>query len=281
MNPSRLCAMALLLAVALLAPRAAHAARSYDSCTGFIESVPAVITTQGTWCLRRNFATTLQDGAAIEIKAGNVTLDCNDFKLGDGDAPAGTRAIGIRASGQINTTVRNCIVRAFHTGIVIEDAQGASIEDNRTDGSRHQGIHATGKDVRVVRNSVLDTGRDNGESEVYGIRASGDIIDNTVTLLKAYGSAASATGIDQVDATPADIRGNRVRELSLQTNDGTVVGIAGNTGSSIVDNQVLQGAETHGLAIHGGAFCTGNVSRLYDVAISDCGKTVDNVALNR
>lgn len=279
MNLSRLCAMALLLAVAMLAPRAAQAARSYDSCTGFIESVPAVITTQGTWCLRRNFATTLENGAAIEIKAGNVTLDCNDFKLGDGNASSATRAIGIRATGQINTTVRNCIVRAFHTGIVIEDAQGASVEDNRTDASRHQGIHATGEDVRVVRNSVLDTGRDNGESDAYGIRSSGDIVDNTVTLVTAYGDAASVTGIDQVDATPADIRGNRVREVSLQ-GSGTVVGIAGNAGSSIVGNQVLQAAPTHGLAIYGGAFCTDNVSRLYDVAIDGCGQTADNVALS-
>jgi hypothetical protein len=115
---------------------------------------------------------------------------------------------------------------------------------------------------------------------VYGIRASGDIVDNTVTVLKAYGSPASATGIDQVDATPAEIRGNRVRELSLQGNGGTVVGIAGNAGSSIVDNRVLQGTETHGLAIYGGAFCTDNVSRLYDVAIDGCAQAADNVALN-
>jgi hypothetical protein len=41
-----------LLCLALLGyTGAASAAETYDNCTGFITSLPAVITRQGTWCM--------------------------------------------------------------------------------------------------------------------------------------------------------------------------------------------------------------------------------------
>lgn len=65
----------------------ALAAESYDGCVGFIDAVPAVITTQGTWCLRKDIATSMSGINAIEIQVSNVTIDCNGFKLG-GSPPA-------------------------------------------------------------------------------------------------------------------------------------------------------------------------------------------------
>lgn len=44
---TRYLALALLPAMSF-APRL-HAAESYDSCTGFIDSIPATISTQGVW----------------------------------------------------------------------------------------------------------------------------------------------------------------------------------------------------------------------------------------
>ena len=82
----------LVLLLFLCGPRAAHAAQSYDNCTGFITSVPAVISTQGTWCLKQDLATAIASGNAISVNANNVTLDCNDFKLGGLAAGAGTVA---------------------------------------------------------------------------------------------------------------------------------------------------------------------------------------------
>jgi len=41
-----LCAVVLLALAALLAPNATHAAQSYDNCTGFITSIPTVISTK-------------------------------------------------------------------------------------------------------------------------------------------------------------------------------------------------------------------------------------------
>ena len=56
----------LSFAIAVLAGAAnrALAAESYDSCVGDINTVPTVITTGGTWCLRHNVIT-----AAINTRA--------------------------------------------------------------------------------------------------------------------------------------------------------------------------------------------------------------------
>ncbi|HEY0661023.1 MAG TPA: hypothetical protein VGD21_06870 [Lysobacter sp.] len=59
-----------------------QAAESYDNCTGFIETLPATISTQGTWCLKHDVGTAITEGNAVTIAANNVTLDCNDFKIG-------------------------------------------------------------------------------------------------------------------------------------------------------------------------------------------------------
>ena len=64
----------LLSAAGLLAGVAAGPARgaqSYAGCTGFIDAVPASITTQGVWCLRGHRFTSQTSGAAISILADN------------------------------------------------------------------------------------------------------------------------------------------------------------------------------------------------------------------
>jgi len=51
----------------------AAAAESYDACVGFIDALPAVITTQGIWCLRQNLDTSAASGNMIDIQTNNVT----------------------------------------------------------------------------------------------------------------------------------------------------------------------------------------------------------------
>jgi hypothetical protein len=63
--------VALVLLAAAASP--ALAAESYDNCTGFIDPLPAVITTQGTWCLRKDLRTAVASGHAITIATNNVT----------------------------------------------------------------------------------------------------------------------------------------------------------------------------------------------------------------
>src|SRR4249920_3461142 len=87
----------LTLAMLFGAPRAAHAAESYDNCTGYINSLPAVISTGGIWCLKHDLSTAI-DGDAIHINGTNdITIDCNNFKIGGLAAGIGTNATGIWA----------------------------------------------------------------------------------------------------------------------------------------------------------------------------------------
>src|SRR5690606_12207512 len=123
------------------APGSANAARSYDNCTGFIDSLPTTISTQGVWCLRKNLGTAIISGAAIIIDANNVTIDCNDFKLGGLAAGDASVASGIYAQNRHNAVVRHCSVRGFNYGIRLDGGAGHLVEDNRLDNNLFTGIH--------------------------------------------------------------------------------------------------------------------------------------------
>src|SRR5687768_721081 len=102
MSLSRLSAAVLVLLALCTSAPAARAGESYDNCTGTIDALPATITTQGVWCLRGDLSTSLASGIAITVETNNVTIDCNDFKLGGLAAGTATQTVGIYASGKQN-----------------------------------------------------------------------------------------------------------------------------------------------------------------------------------
>src|SRR6187402_2679224 len=55
--PMRPLVLAFALALSAAAPGTALAAHSYDGCKYTITTLPAVLTTQGTWCLKGDLAT--------------------------------------------------------------------------------------------------------------------------------------------------------------------------------------------------------------------------------
>src|SRR5690606_27849039 len=173
----RLAILALTLA-ATCALQPAEAAQSYDNCTGFIDSLPATITRQGTWCLRKDLSTSITSGAAITITANNATIDCNDYKIGGLGAGSASQASGISAVDRQNATIRHCNVRGFYSGIDLLGGAGHLVEDNRLDNNLRYGIHVIGDNGRVRRNAVYDTGGAAGVSTVTGIYAYADIVDN-------------------------------------------------------------------------------------------------------
>src|SRR5688572_12403874 len=106
---------ALVLAATACTALPATAAESFDSCDGrFIDSLPAHISTPGVWCLRHDVSTAIGAGAAINIAANNVTLDCNGFRIGGLAAGPGSMASGVYVSGRQNASVRNCGIRGFY-----------------------------------------------------------------------------------------------------------------------------------------------------------------------
>jgi len=183
-----------------------------------IDSVPAVISSQGVYCLKKHVNGALASGAAISVTTNNVTIDCNEFKIGNLAAGPATQATGILATGRNNVTVRNCGVRGFQTGIALVDGQ-YRVEDNRLDYNTRTGILVSGSGSAVRGNEVVATGGGTapGTSQIEGIRASGglDVVDNNITgVVGAAGANGNVYGILADDMDAGLIRNNRVRELA-------------------------------------------------------------------
>jgi hypothetical protein len=226
----------LMLGMLTATPRTAFSAESYDNCTGYITSLPATISTQGTWCLKQDLATAITSGMAININTNNVTIDCNNFKIGGLAAGAGTQAEGIYAAAVQNVTVRNCNIRGFAYGIYLGHYGGFVVEDNRLDGNTEYGIVAIGDGSVVRRNRVLDTGGSSvvTSASAYGIHTvySVDVLDNTVSGVAAtVGNNGSADGISVQINDGGSISGNRVRTV-LADGTGQASGISFSGGSS-------------------------------------------------
>ena len=167
---------ALVLLAGISAIRPVHAAESYDNCAGFIDTLPATISTQGVWCLRKDLATNIASGKAIAINANNITVDCNGYKLGGLAAGTGTQAVGIQAYGRQNVVIRHCNVRGFLKGIEVYAGAGQLIEDNALDNNTQIGLTVWADNSILRNNRVRDTGGSPLGGDVIGIEGSGEPI---------------------------------------------------------------------------------------------------------
>ncbi len=265
---------ALLSGLLFAHPFAAQAAQSFEGCAGFIDTLPATISTQGVWCLRHDLATNIAGGNAITINTNNVTIDCNDFKIGGLAAGDASTAKGIYAELRQNATVRHCNVRGFYYGIDITGGAGHLVEDNRLDNNLEIGIFVTGDHNLVQRNRVFDTGGASGGSIAIGIWGYADVLDNFVKGLTTAGSTYQLIGI-MAPGNGTSVAGNRIGDLLLN-DTGTAYGIyLDAVDQTISGNRVVAGsATTNGIGIKGkgisSTFCTGNTVAKFSVAVGTC-----------
>jgi hypothetical protein len=278
MKMSRLFLAGMVLLAWMAMPLAARAAESYDNCVGFVDTAPAVITTQGTWCLRGDLATSAVGGAAVTIATNNVTLACNGFAIDGSGAGGKSKAIGVLAQDRTGLVVRGCRIRGFNFGILLNGGSGNVVEHSLAAGHLDTGIFVSGKGSRVLHNAVYDTG--NGpESEATGISAAGDIVDNTVVHVEAPAGALSyVVGVESLGNDPAEVRNNIVRALSLRGGEGTAVGIEAGIAAVVADNQVSGDAleATSGIAIYGGGLCRDNLAVSFRMGFIGCANLRDN-----
>lgn len=218
----------------------ARAAESYDSCVGFITSLPATVATQGTWCLRGDLSTAIGTGAAILVNTNNVTIDCNHFKLGGLAAGLSTLAVGIRSSNRANVTIRNCTLRGFNYGVqLLGQGGGHLVEGNRLDGTTYIGVQVEGDGAIVRGNQIIDTGGGVGGGWAMGVVALGssEVVDNMIWGIAPAGTRNDTYGMAVGNNTNGRVAGNRISGLT-----GThQVGIRAYAPSSrvrIVDNSI-------------------------------------------
>jgi len=225
-------AIALILLAAFYA-RPAVAAESFENCSGFIDSVPATITTQGVWCLRADLSTNISSGPAINVAVNNVTVDCNHFKLGGLSAGEGTTAVGIQATARLNTTVRNCNVRGFIYGARLEGG-GHVVEDSRFEANRISGVFVSGDGNIVRRNQVIDTGGSTVTGFAAGIATFGGrmlIEANVVDGVAPTTVNANNAGIWINGGSLSLVQGNYVSGL---TGGGFRIGLIASSGSNVL-----------------------------------------------
>ncbi|QSX78727.1 right-handed parallel beta-helix repeat-containing protein [Agrilutibacter solisilvae] len=268
-------ALALLLAGFALFPGATRAAESYDSCAGFIDSLPVVISSQGTWCLRKDLSTAVATGFAIKIAANNVTIDCNHFKLGGLAAGDGSKTYGVYAENRQNVTVRHCNLRGFYAGVFLWRGAGHLVEDNRVDNSLGYGIFMLtdfSTSGMIRNNQVYATGGAPDHVTIPGISAVADIIDNTVDGVFSATANGAPIGIDAM-GPGTEVRGNRVRGL-VSGGSGTAIGLRMMadgivaTGNRFISQTPLVG----GKAIHGSNYgvCQDNIASRYQFLMTSC-----------
>ncbi|QSX79171.1 right-handed parallel beta-helix repeat-containing protein [Agrilutibacter solisilvae] len=244
----------------------ASAAESYENCTGFIDSLPATVSTTGTWCLRADLHTTLSSGAAITVTSDNVTVDCNDFRLSGLEVGVGSYATGIAASQQArhNITVRNCRVEGFRYGIALIGFSH-NIEDNIVEANNYVGIATRGEGNVVQNNLVRDTGGQPGMIAAYGIAMFGfygSALNNTVIGVHGDDETDNAYGIA---IERGSVQGNRVMNLAA-----IATGIRSYDYSVIRDNVVIHGTGS-GVAIDGGnGRCRDNDIFGYEERFTNC-----------
>ena len=276
MTRLNLCAV-ILTGLGLFAlPRAAQAAEGYDNCTGFITSLPVVISTQGTWCLKQDLATAITSGKAIDIQTNNVTIDCNGYKIGGLAGGTSSNAYGIYADTRQNITVRNCGIRGYYFGINLIGSGGAGhlVEDNRLDNNLLEGIVVKGDNNTVRRNRVYDTGGHTpatGFDFGIGIDADANIIDNTVSGVFGNLTDSSNDGII-INGKGTEARGNQVSGLTA-AGSGNAVGILVNgLYDTARDNSLADTESTGGTGVfcNSAALATGNMIANFTTAMQSC-----------
>jgi hypothetical protein len=235
-------ALAAALVAIAAAPRDARA-ETFQTCTGFITSIPTTISAQGTWCLSHDVATLSSSGDMIDITVNNVTIDCNGFKVGGLGGGLSTLTRGIHATNRANITVRNCNIRGFAMGIEFEgdSGYGHAVLDNRLDGNRAYGVFIDGTGHVVRGNTIVDTGSTPYDAQIAAIwlDGEGDVIDNTIdgVFPSTEPTPVGSVGIAIAKSYGASIRDNRVRGVEGGT--GWAYGIVGADSFTSIDNNVV------------------------------------------
>ncbi|HEY0660323.1 MAG TPA: hypothetical protein VGD21_03230 [Lysobacter sp.] len=266
----------MILMLALAAAPAGPASAETSNCTA-ISSVPTTITTQGVYCLTDDLSTAITTGAAITIDTNNVTIDCNDRKLGGLAAGSGTQASGIYANARLNIAVRNCSIRGFLHGVYLSGSNGGYhlIENNRFDLNTSYAIRTHGDGTTIRGNRVYDTGGSTVNPWAFGINVqdNADIIDNVVAgVVATVGDGGSADGIVTSGNDGGEVSRNRVSGLS-HDGAGFNLGIWANGGRPVIrSNTIIGNVSMAGSASAWGIRCNSDLPVAVDNVVNHYGE---------
>ncbi len=105
-----------------------------------------------------------QAGSCVNVAANNVTFDCGNHTI-DGDDSGSD--VGISIANLSGTTLKNCVVRDFETGIRVSSGSNNTLDSNTTLSNNNDGIRLEGATTASLNSN---TARGNGR---YGIFLNG------------------------------------------------------------------------------------------------------------
>jgi hypothetical protein len=231
-----------LLALACWLPSPALAARAAPPCTGYIDAVPAVITSRGRWCLRKHLGTAMSSGAAITIAAHDVTIDCDRYRINGVEPGEGAGVTGIRATNRDNVRIQRCLVTGFRIGIGLSGARPL-VEDSLVAHATHRGIDVAGTAGEIRDNTISFTGGDVvPPSAQMGIRTQGtiDVLDNRVhDIHPNLVDTATGIGLAVSDNPGGLVQGNTIIGAATTSVPGPVgIRITGSPGAFVRGNHI-------------------------------------------
>lgn len=254
-------ALAGLAALLLSAPLPASAGKGRDNCVGWIDSLPAQLNTQGTWCMRGNLTTAATSGGGgIQVNLNNVVVDCNGYRI-ENTSP-GNRSTGVSITGD-NHIVRNCDVRGFFAGMLVS-GENNTLEDNVLQDIGHVGLQVDPSTV-IRRNHIRRVGGDpTFEGHIAAIVGGSDISDNVIdgvfanpaVNLQGFVSGIAVSGGHGV------ITRNRIRGLAPAGN-GTARAIETSISYHYITHNHIVGPGLN-KPYHYGIYCSGGESYARD-----------------
>jgi parallel beta-helix repeat protein len=220
--------------LALCAPGAARAEAT--ACT-VVDSLPAVLSLPGRYCLDADLAIAGSAVDAVQVTASDVVLDCNEHRL-LGTTAANT-GVGVRiASAAARVAVRHCRIEGFGNGIYTDWVADTAPRQVRVQGNTIVGPTWTG----------------------IWLFGSGNVVEgNRISALRGGASGPYTTGIYLASgpgyAAGNVVRGNEIRafrptyptveeynlsmgiqasyQQGLVAEDNTVAGLLARTGGGV------------------------------------------------
>ena len=248
----------------------------------YITQVPIVLNDQGVYCFDRHWVVRANSGNMITINNNNITLDMKGFKLGNRAAAITTKATGIRATSQVNITVRNGIIRGFLIGIRIS-GDGILVENNLVEYSYFAGVHVEGMNNVIRNNRIQNVGNAPGETFATGISMPDServqIINNTISNVEQSGKIS---GIGISESKIIEIKENSIYDLKRASNKYGVEIQGGSENVNVANNTFINAGPSDGIGIRSisstGIYCTGNTVIGYLSATSGCDYVSSNHA---
>lgn len=211
------------------------------NCTE-ITTLPTTITVPGIYCMKSNLGTNITSGAAITVDANNVVIEMNGWRIGGATAGLGTGADGIQSNNRKNIIIRNGIIRGFLKAIDLRGSSGSSghlVEDMLIDGNRHLGIDIQGDGVRILNNTVVNTGPGDATSVAIGIKVEDGrgilIKGNMISGLEETGQIF---GVRLENTIEAEISDNQVFDINEGFTE-TGISMVGGDQSVVFDNTII------------------------------------------